>query len=301
MIDPLAEVVALLRPGAPLSKLVSGAGTWRVRRPKTGQPFYGVVLDGAARLAVDGHAPRDLRAGDFVLVPAGVGFAMSGRGPATAGPVDPASATVLPDEVRHGDPAVPANARLLIGHFAFGSADAALLVSLLPQLVHVRGESRLATIVELVRQEARALRPARGFVLTRLLEVMLVEALRATTDAAGGTAAPPGLLRGLADARLAAALRRIHESPARAWTVAALARAAALSRSAFFARFNRAMGMAPIAYLLAWRMALAKDLLRRRQGSIAEIAARVGYGSASAFSVAFARCVGCAPSHYARG
>jgi AraC-like DNA-binding protein len=83
--------------------------------------------------------------------------------------------------------------------------------------------------------------------------------------------------------------------------VAELAQEAALSRSAFFDRFTRAVGLPPMEYLLAWRMALAKDLLRRGEVGLAEVAARVGYGSASAFSTAFSRQVGQPPSRYARG
>jgi AraC-like DNA-binding protein len=132
--------------------------------------------------------------------------------------------------------------------------------------------------------------------LARLLEVLLIEALRS----AQGTAATPGLVRGMADVRLCAALRRMHEEPARAWTVAQLAQAAALSRSAFFERFLRAVGVAPMEYLLAWRMALAKDLLRRDGSRIADVAARVGYSSASTFSVAFARHIGMPPARYLR-
>nr|WP_256350876.1 helix-turn-helix transcriptional regulator [Pseudomonas gingeri] len=92
----------------------------------------------------------------------------------------------------------------------------------------------------------------------------------------------------------------MHESPTQAWTIAQLAKEAALSRSAFFERFNRALGTAPMAYLLTWRMALAKNLLRRKEGGLAEIAQRVGYSSASAFSVAFTRHVGLPPTRYAQ-
>jgi len=108
------------------------------------------------------------------------------------------------------------------------------------------------------------------------------------------------ILRGLADERLAVAIRRMHESPTRPWAVAQLAKEAALSRSAFFERFNRAVGVAPMEYLLAWRMAMAKNLLRRKEGGVAEVAKRVGYSSASAFSVAFTRYVGLPPTRYAR-
>ena len=92
----------------------------------------------------------------------------------------------------------------------------------------------------------------------------------------------------------------MHERPGHAWTVAALAREAALSRSAFFERFNRIVGIAPMAYLLAWRMALAKQLLRKKESSVADVAERVGYSSASTFSIAFARHVGQPPMRYAR-
>ena len=91
----------------------------------------------------------------------------------------------------------------------------------------------------------------------------------------------------------------MHESPTLPWTVAQLAKEAALSRSAFFERFSRAVGVPPMEYLLAWRMAMAKNLLRRKDGNVAEIAERVGYSSASAFSVAFTRYVGLPPTRYA--
>jgi transcriptional regulator GlxA family with amidase domain len=178
----------------------------------------------------------------------------------------------------------------------FDSPDAALLVSLLPALLHVRGVERLSVLVQLVAEESRQRRSGRELVLTRLVEVLLIEALRSTS----GEDAPPGLLRGLADARLAPALRQMHAKLARPWTVAQLARTAALSRSAFFERFSRSVGLAPMEYLLAWRMSVAKDLLRRRELGLAEVAARVGYGSASTFSTAFSRHVGQPPGRYAR-
>lgn len=297
MVDPLAEVVSLLQPRASVSKVVSGAGAWRIRRTDAGQPFYCVLLDGACRLAVDGCAPFELVQGDFVLIPAAFGFTMSSMTPPSARAADTTPVALLHGEFRLGVQDAPADVLLLVGHCAFGSPDAALLVSLLPQLVHVRGEPRLATIVQLVADESRAQRPAREVILARLLEVLLIEALRSSR----GTGASPGLLRGLADERLALALRHMHEHVATPWTVAQLAKHAALSRSTFFERFSRAVGMAPMAYLLAWRMALAKDLLRRQEGGVAEVAERVGYASASAFSVAFTRHVGLPPARYARG
>jgi len=154
----------------------------------------------------------------------------------------------------------------------------------------------LAMLVELVTEEARGQRPARDVILAHLLEVLFIEALRATAT----ESAPAGLLRGLGDERLALAIRRMHEQPNRSWTVTQLAKEAALSRSTFFERFKQALGMAPMAYLLAWRMALAKNLLRARDESMADIAQRVGYSSVSAFSVAFTRYTGLAPGRYSR-
>src|SRR5262249_7616208 len=98
--------------------------------------------------------------------------------------------------------------------------------------------------------------------------------------------------------RLAPAIRQMHGQLGRSWTVPQLARVAALSRSAFFERFTRTVGVPPMEYLLAWRMAVAKDLLRRHDFGLAEVAERVGYGSASTFSTAFSRHVGQPPSHY---
>ena len=296
MIDPLAEVVTLLQPGARFSKLVLGAGRWRVRRSDSGQPLYCVILEGACRMAIDGHEPIDLISGDFVLIPAAYGVAMCSLVPPPPG-VETLEPVVLGNnEFRIGDPDSPVDSRMMVGYCSFGSPDASLLVSLLPQLVHVRGEERLATLVQLVRDESRGQRPAREVVLSRLLEVLLIEALRSTAE----TTASPGLVRGLSDCRLAAAIRGMHEHPTRAWTVAELAKEAAMSRSTFFERFNRAVGVAPMEYLLTWRMALAKDLLRRNEGRVADVAQRVGYSSASTFSVAFTRHVGRPPSQYAR-
>lgn len=180
--------------------------------------------------------------------------------------------------------------------FVFGSPDSGLLVSWLPSLAHLHGIERLSTLVRLVGEEASESRPGRDLVLTRLVEVLLIEALRATP----GDDAPPGLLRGLADERLAPAIRQMHTQVARSWTVAALARISALSRSAFFERFTRTVGVPPMEYLLAWRMSIAKDLLRKEDVSVSDVAERVGYGSASTFSTAFSRYVGQAPRHYAR-
>jgi AraC-like DNA-binding protein len=292
--DPLAEVVTLLQPRARFSKLVECAGEWRVHRPSSGNPFYCAILEGSCRATVDGHAIT-LQAGDFLLVPAVRDLVNESLKPPPDG-VNMLPVEVSPGCFRVGPQTEPAQLRMQIGHCRFDSPDAKLLVSLLPQVIVARGEPRLAPLLQLINEETRAQRSARDLVLQRLLEVMLIEALRCGTDASSA----PGLARGLADENLAAALRAIHLQPERPWTVDGLAKIAALSRSAFFARFIRIVGVAPMAYLLAWRMALAKRSLRANEPSIERIAESVGYSSASTFTVAFTRHVGIPPARYAR-
>jgi len=297
MSDPLSEVISLLQPRAVFTRRISGAGRWGVAYSPFGHPSFCAVLEGRCRLAVDGQRALTLEAGDFILLPGTPGFTMSGFEPVRPVRFDPNVTSQRLGEVRHGTRSSRPDVRLLGGWFAFDSPDAALLVSLLPALVHVRGAERLSILVRLVAEESSERRSARDLVLTRLVEVLLIEALRSTS----GEDAPPGLLRGLADARLAPGIRQMHSQLTRRWTVVQLAKSAAVSRSAFFERFTRTVGLPPMEYLLAWRMAVAKDLLRRHDIGLEEVARRVGYGSASTFSTAFSRLVGQPPSRYARG
>ena len=135
-------------------------------------------------------------------------------------------------------------------------------------------------------------------ILQRLLEVMLVEFLR--WRGIGDDALPAGLLRGMRDPALARVLRAVHADVRAGWTVAELARLAGMSRSAFAARFGETLGCAPIEYLSRWRMALAQDALSRGGKSLDRLADEIGYESASAFSTAFRRRIGCAPGTFAR-
>ncbi|RST87131.1 AraC family transcriptional regulator [Aquibium carbonis] len=296
MIDPLSDILNLLRPRAVFTKGISGAGRWGVRYADFGHPSFAVVIEGSCRLAVDGQRELVLQAGDFVLLPTTPGFTMSGFDPVVPVLIDPHAAANATGEVRHGRQDGPPGVRILGGYFLFDNDDSGLLVSLLPGQVHVRGVERLAVLVKLLIEEATAARSGRDLLLNRLVEILLVEALRLTQE----PKAPPGLLRGLADPRLADAIRRIHADPSHPWTTARLAKEAALSRSAFFERFTRSVRVTPMEYLLAWRMALAKDFLRRNEVDMTEIAERVGYGSASTFSTAFSRHVGQPPGRYAR-
>jgi AraC-like DNA-binding protein len=173
----------------------------------------------------------------------------------------------------------------------------------MPPAIEIRSceasAGRLREILHLIDDEAASDRPGRELIVTRLLEIMLVEAMRHGAHRGGGV--HPGLLAGLGDRYLATALRALHADIRRSWTVAQLASEAGMSRSVFAERFSRIVGMPPIDYVRQWRMALAKDALRFGTSRLAEVAFACGYESVSAFSTAFSRSVGCSPAKYAAG
>lgn len=292
--DPLASVVALLKPEPSIAKLVDGGGRWRVERTNMASPFYCAMVEGSCLLTIGNRPPLVLETGDFVLVPEVFDFTMSSINP------PPDSAPHLPLEIapgvfRIGEQDAPTNVRCLVGHCRFASPDRELLISLLPTVIHARAQGRLTALVEMIQDETQSDRAARDMVLGRLLELLLVEALRS----AESMMAEPGLLRGLADPQLALALRQIHADPSANLSVQGLATAAGMSRSSFFDRFRREVGSAPMEYVASWRMAIAKDLLARGNVAMAELARRVGYGSVSSFSMAFLRHAGTPPGAFA--
>ena len=296
MSDPLSETIQRLQPRAVFSRVIEGAGDWAVRYGAFGQPAFTVILAGAARLAVDGHAPLSLEAGDFVLLPATPGFTLAAGAPTPPVVLDPQATAAEVGPLRHGRLGGDADFVSLGGWFEFGAPDAGLLVSLLPGVVHVRGDDRLGRLVELLREEASEVRPGRELMQARLVDALLIAALRS----ASGAEVAPGLLRGLADPRVAVALQMMHSRVGYAWTMDALAKHAALSRSTFFERFTQLVGLPPMEYLLAWRMAVAKELLRCGDLALDQVAERVGYRSASTFSTAFRHHAGMAPGRFGR-
>jgi AraC-like DNA-binding protein len=296
MSDPLSDVIALLHPRAVFAKGISGAGAWGVRYSASGKPSFCVVLEGRCRLTIERQDAVILQEGDFVLLPATPAFVLSSFAPAGPVRIDTRRSSAATGDIRHGMRHGRPDMRMLGGHFEFDSPDAVLLTSLFPALILVRGVARLAGLVRMVADEAGAQASGRDLVLARLVELLLIEALRWNP----GDNAPRGLMSGLADERVAQAMRQMHGEPARSWTVEQLAKKTALSRSAFYERFTRAVGIPPMEYLIGLRMALAKQLLCSNDFGIEEVAKRVGYGSASAFSTAFSRHVGQSPSCYAR-
>ncbi len=295
--DPLAAIISLLRPQTVLSKIVSGAGEWSIRKPRYEDPAFCLLLNGSCFLDPDGIGPLELREGDFVLLPEMPSFILASDlnlSPMLV-PLDHSR------ETHHGSES-QATMRMLGGYFRFDRANAQLLVKLLPPVIHIRRDepeaTRVRQVVELIGEETNAHRPGRSLILERLVEVLLVEALRFRSASAARE--EQGLLAGLSDPALAQTLREIHVDVSRRWTVEQLARTAGMSRAVFAERFSRKIGIPPMQYLLEWRVALAKNILRKERPSLADVAERVGYQSASAFSTAFTRLTGRSPSEFAR-
>ena len=300
--DPLSQTIALLRPRGLLWKQFEARGDWAVRFPTHEGAVFCQIVSGRCVVQMPERAPRQFSDGDFFFLTAPPVWTL-GTHPSLV-PADftrPAAAPsgVLASTIGDGNsgPAL----RLLGGHFRFDDVNSALRQSLLPDIVEVPsqglGAARLRSVLETIGDEATSDRPGRSLVLDRLLELLLVEVIRNAGE--HGRSSHQGLLAGLSDHRIAAALNALHADIKQSWTIAGLADIAGMSRSAFAERFCRTVGLPPIDYLSQWRMAIARDMLRSGDHRLADIAFACGYQSASAFSTAFTRTVGCPPSRFA--
>lgn len=183
--------------------------------------------------------------------------------------------------------------RMLVGTYRMSGEIGARLLAALPPLLTVEPESPLVALLE---QEMTRDEPGQEVMLDRLLDLLLITSLR--TWFTRRRDAAPAWYRALADPVVGRALRMMHQDPARPWTVAALAGRTGVSRAALARRFTELVGEPPMAYLTGWRLALAADLLREPEATVASVARRVGYGSPFAFSAAFKRVRGVSPRQY---
>ncbi|TDD68987.1 AraC family transcriptional regulator, partial [Actinomadura darangshiensis] len=189
---------------------------------------------------------------------------------------------------------LPGATVMLRGAYDLHGDAASRLLDLLPPLAVVPAGPRTRTALDLLSAEAARDEPGQDAVLARLLDLVLVIALRAWCTRP--EAMPPAWYRALADPAIGEALRVLHEDPAHRWTVAALAAQAGMSRAAFAQRFAALVGRPPLGYLTDWRMTLAADLLRDTRHTVATVARQVGYQDPFAFSVAFKRARGHTPT-----
>jgi AraC-like DNA-binding protein len=293
--DPLSDIISLLRPAAAVSKPITGRGHWGVRYRAHDAPGFTIILSGQAWLTFEGEAPLQIAQGDFVLLPTTPAFSLCSAPGIECLPVEPRN-----EAVRHGEQDGDPDFVALGGSFSFEQVNAPLLLALLPGLIHIPASEGRATrfgrLVDLLAEECATDYPGKELIIQRMLEVVLVEALRWRSIEDPGT--PTGLLSGMRDPALARVLQAMHADVRASWTVGDLARIAGMSRSGFAARFAGVLGCAPIEYLARWRMAIAKDALTGGMKSLERIADDIGYESASAFSTAFRKRMGCPPGRF---
>ncbi len=303
--DVLTDVLETVRVVAACYGRLEATAPWGIRvKPGEDAKFH-VVLDGHARLIVDGVGePIDLGAGDIVALPHGHAHSLIDDPSIPAQPLE----ELLVCRPR-GDSGVlkvgggGQSSTIVSGRFRFEDRKNNPLLSVLPPVITLRGEAGksvrwLEPTLKFIACEAQSGRPGSQTVIARLADVLFIQIVRghlASLPANGS-----GWLGALADAQIGAALGHIHQNPEQDWTVQSLAAKVAMSRSAFASRFMRLVGEPPLSYVTRWRMQKAASMLRDGKQTLAEVAAQVGYDSEAAFSKAFKRAVGSAPGAYRR-
>lgn len=299
--DPLSDMLSLLRPQSYASRGLDAGGRWALDFPSgPGIKCYALTT-GRCWLWVDGkNSPIAMTAGDCVLLPRDLAFRFGSDADVPAQDV----MTLISDTQMGAVITLNGGGECsgVGGYFEFIDPQADLLLSLLPPVIQVREESdrvALRQSIERLMQELREPQPGGELLAGHIAQMLLIQALRLFL--ADGSEQGIGWLFALADRHIGAALVVLHADPGYRWTLLALAQHAGLSRSSFAKRFKATVGEAPMEYLTSWRMQLAADRLVRRQESVASIAYALGYESESAFSVAFKRRMGCPPGRDARG
>ncbi|MDP4503254.1 AraC family transcriptional regulator [Nonomuraea turcica] len=282
-----------------------------IQRPPWGMTFadsppltVAATLGGHAWIRLGDTTPLRLAAGDIALITAPGGYTITdepGTAPQflirdgrkylpTGAPAD-LHPTLSPRT--YGDGLAGATV-MLRGVYDLHGSSASRLLALIPPLAVVPSGPRTQAALDLLATETARDEPGQDAVLARLLDLLLVIALRAWCT--GPEASPPAWYQALTDPSIGEALRLLHDNPAHRWTVASLATKVGLSRAAFAQRFTALVGQPPLGYLTDWRMTIAADLLRDTQQTVATVAHQVGYSDPFAFSVAFKRASGHTPS-----
>jgi AraC-like DNA-binding protein len=198
--------------------------------------------------------------------------------------------------VRSWGNSVTGSTSMLIGTYERHSEIGRQLLSVLPQLVVMPAGEWNSPLVPMLSQEITRDEPGQEAVLDRLLDLLLVAVLRAWLSRHQAEA--PGWYRAQGDPVAGKALRALQNDPAQPWTVATLARETGVSRATLARRFHELVGEPPMAFLTAWRLALAADLLREPGATIGAVARQVGYSSPFALSAAFKRVRGVSPKEH---
>jgi len=301
-VDPLSDVLSLLKPRSYVSAGFDAGGEWSIQfRDQHEFIKCYAVVSGQCWLSVEGVPDViRLKSGDCFVLPSGRPFRLASDLALT-----PADAEPIFSPARYGG-VVSYNGGgdfFLVGsRFAVSGNHAGILLGMLPPVVHIWKESDQAALrwsVERMMQELRERQPGSFLVAQHLAHMMLVQALR--LHCAQELTGTVGWLFALADKQLSSAINAMHEDPAHRWTLGELAERAAMSRSIFALKFKRKVGVSPMEYLMRWRMLLAGDKLTSSSEPISVIALSLSYESESAFSTAFKRVMGCSPRQYGRG
>jgi AraC-like DNA-binding protein len=300
--DPLSDVLSLLKPRNYLSAGLEAGGDWSIQFPDQQAAIKcGAVVSGRCWLSVEGvnDAVR-LETGDCFLLPRGRPFRLAsdmGLTPVDARTVfSPARTGGVTSHNGGGD------FLLVSSRFALSGDHAGILLRMLPPIVHIRKDSDHPVLrwpVERMMQELRQPQPGGFLVVEHLAHMILIEALR--LHVAEGPRGGVGWLFALGDRQMGAAINAMHDNPAQGWTLQELAERAGMSRSTFALRFKQTVGTSAMDYLTCWRMLLAGDRLANSSDPVSVIALSLGYESESAFSTAFKRVMGCSPRQYGRG
>jgi AraC-like DNA-binding protein len=299
-VDPIGEALHFLRMSGTFYCRAEFTAPWGLALPamKNCLMFH-VVTSGRCWLEVEGAEPRQLQPGDLALVPHGEGHRL-----ASEPGVPAAKLFELPREqvseryetLRHGGSGAATS--MVCGAVRFDHPAARQLVTLLPRVISVEAWSSphmewIQSTLRLIAAEARELRPGGETVITRLADILVIQAVRSWIE--HDPAAQTGWLGALRDRQIGRAIALIHRDPARAWTVASLAAEVAMSRSAFAARFTELVGEPAMRYVARWRMHVALTWLEEDDARLGDLASRLGYQSEAAFSRAFKRFIGISP------
>lgn len=299
--DPLSDVLSLLKPRSYVSSGVDAGGQWSIQFPDQNQLIkcYAVV-SGQGWLVVDGVPETvNLQAGDCFVLPSGRPFRLASD---LTLPPEPSSNYFPPPRPGAVVTINKGGDFFLVGsRFAVSGGNSSVLMGMLPPIVHIHNETERAALrwaVERMMGELHDPQPGSFLMAQHLAHMMLVQALRmhVTQETAGNE----GWIFGVTDKQLGQALEAIHGAPSFPWTLQELSVRACMSRSAFALKFKKTIGTSPMEYVTRWRMLLAGDRLENSADSVAIISLSLGYESESAFSTAFKRVMGCSPRQYGR-
>ncbi|MFD5703615.1 AraC family transcriptional regulator [Streptomyces lasiicapitis] len=262
--------------------------------------------DGAPR---DDHPPRLVRPGDVAIArgpdhylvagdPETKPFAEIGPGQECA-PMNGAPKDHYSDLGLRAWGERDGSVELLIGTYQMRGEITGRLLDALPPLLVLPTEVWDCPLTPFLAEEINKDEPGQEVVLDRLLDLLLIAALRAWFSRPEAEA--PAWYQAMGDPVVGPVLRLLQDDPAHPWTVASLAAKAGVSRAALARRFSELVGEPPMTYLTGWRLALAADQLRDSDLTIASIARKVGYGSAFALSSAFKREYGISPQEHRTG